>query len=105
LKENIDHLFETLVLSIFIYGVPVHGASNSDLIFIQHFLDKCHKGHFTSQPVSIFNLLEQQDRGINNHMPAWYYNSQRKTNRISFLLEKVSPSSDKTREMQENFCK
>ena len=37
------------------------------------FLDRCHKRHFASQTVSIFNLLEQQDksafkRAINNHM-------------------------------------
>ena len=39
----------------------------------QRFLDRCHKRHFTSQTVSIFNLLEQQDKSafkgaINNHM-------------------------------------
>ena len=42
-------------------------------MFLQRFLDRCHKRHFTSQTVSIFNLLEQQDisafkRAINNHM-------------------------------------
>ena len=47
--------------------------SRNDLNVIQRFLDRCHKHHFTSQTVSIFNLLEQQDksafkRAINNHM-------------------------------------
>ena len=51
----------------------MYGASDSDLNFIQRFLDRCHKRHFTSQTVSIFNLLEQQDnsafkRAINNDM-------------------------------------
>lgn len=51
----------------------VYGASDSDLNVIQRFLDRCHKCHFTSQTVSIFNLLEQQDksafkRAIDNHM-------------------------------------
>ena len=51
----------------------MYGASDSDLNVIQRFLDRCHKRHFTSQTVSIFNLLEQQDistfkRAINNHM-------------------------------------
>ena len=39
----------------------------------QRFSDRCHKHRFTSQTVSIFNLLEQQDkaafnRTINSHM-------------------------------------
>ena len=51
----------------------MYGASDSDLNVIQRFLDRCHKRNFTSQTVSIFNLLEQQDksafkRAINNHM-------------------------------------
>ena len=51
----------------------MYGASDSDLNVIQRFLDRCHKRHFTSQTVSIFNLLEQQDksafkRAIDNHM-------------------------------------
>ena len=51
----------------------MYGASDSDLNVIQRFLDSCHRRHFTSQSVSIFNLLEQQDksafkRAINNHM-------------------------------------
>ena len=50
----------------------MYGASDSDLNVIQCFLDRCHKHHFTSQTVSIFNLLEQQDksafkRAIDNH--------------------------------------
>ena len=72
-QKEIDHLFKTLVLPIFTYGLAVYGASDSDLNVIQRFLDRCHKRHFTSQTVSIFNLLEQQDksafkRAINNHM-------------------------------------
>ena len=66
-------MFKTLVFPILTHGLVVYGASDSDLNVIQRFLDKCHKRHFTSQTVSIFNLLEQQDksafkRAINNHM-------------------------------------
>ncbi|MCG8407673.1 MAG: hypothetical protein MI923_20945, partial [Phycisphaerales bacterium] len=72
-EKEIDHLFKTLVLPILTYGLAVYGASDSDLNVIQRFLDRCHRRHFTSQTVSIFNLLEQQDksafkRAINNHM-------------------------------------
>ena len=71
------HKFQALsgwiVLPILTYGLAVYGVSDSDLNVIQRFLDRCHKRHFTSQTVSIFNLLEQQDksafkRAINNHM-------------------------------------
>ena len=50
------------------------GVSFQDILHqVQRFLERCHKRHFTSQTVSIFNLLEQQDksafkRAINNHM-------------------------------------
>ena len=51
----------------------MYGASDSDLNVIQRFLDRCHRRHFTSLTVSIFDLLEQQDksafkRAINNHI-------------------------------------
>ena len=70
-QKEIDHLFKTLVLPILTYALAVYGASDSDLNVIQRFF--CHKRLFTSQTVSIFNLLEQQDksafkRAINNHM-------------------------------------
>ena len=68
-----DPLFKTLVLPILTYGLAVYGASDSDLSVIHRFLDRCHKRHFTSLTVSIFDLLEQQDKSafkiaINNHM-------------------------------------
>ena len=71
-QKEIDHLFKILVLPILTYGLMVYGASDSDLNVMQRFLDRCHKRHFTSQTVSIFNLLEQQDkfafkRAIDNH--------------------------------------
>ena len=66
-------MFKTLVLPILTYGFAVYGASDSNLDVIQRFLDRCHKRHFTSQTVGIFNLLKQQDksalkRAINTHM-------------------------------------
>ena len=53
--------------------LAVYGASDSDLNVIQRFLDRCHRSQFTSQTVSIFNLLEEKNksafkRAINNHM-------------------------------------
>ena len=50
------HLFTSLVLPNFIYGLPVY-----DLNIIQNFLDRCRKRRFTSYPVSIEYLLKKQD--------------------------------------------
>ena len=38
-QAEIDHLFTSLVLPNFIYGLPVYGASETDLIVIQNYLD------------------------------------------------------------------
>ena len=42
------HLFTSLVLPNFIYGLPVYGGSEPDLNIIQNFLDRCRKRRFTS---------------------------------------------------------
>ena len=72
-QKKKDHFLKNLVIPILTHGLAVYGASESDLNVIQLFSDRCHKRHFTSQTVSIFNLLEQQDksafkRSINNHL-------------------------------------
>ena len=61
IKYHLYHLFTSLVLPNFVYGLPVYGASESDLNIIQNFLDRCHKRHFISYPVSIKDLLKKQD--------------------------------------------
>lgn len=63
-QKEIDHLFNIPVLPILTYGLAVYGASDSDLNVIQRFLDRCHKRHFTSKTLSIFNLLEQHDKSV-----------------------------------------
>ena len=63
-QAEIDHLFISLVLPNFTYGLPVYGASDSDLGIIQHFLDRCHKRRFISHPVSINELLDNQDHRL-----------------------------------------
>ena len=73
-QAEIDHLFTVLVSPNSIYGLPVYGASEPDLNIIQNFLDRCHKCRFISYPVSIKDLLKNQDckifkkvTSINNH--------------------------------------
>ena len=87
----------------------MYGAPDSDLNVIQHFLDGCHKRHLTSQPVSIFNVLDQQDkstfnRAIHNHMLSAIIPKEKE---VGYYLRKrkCHLSSDKNKEIQENFCK
>ena len=79
-QAEIDHLITVLVSPNFIYGLPVYGASEPDLNIIQNILDRCHKRRFISYPVSIKDLLKNQDckifkkvTSINNHPLASYY--------------------------------
>ena len=79
-QAEIDHLFTVLVSPNFIYGLPVYGASEPDLNIIQNVSDRCHKRRFISYPVSIKDLLKNQDckifkkvTSITNHPLASYY--------------------------------
>ena len=48
-------------VTIFSYGLPVYGASESDLTSIQNFLDRCYKRRFISNPILMNDLLNKQD--------------------------------------------
>ena len=48
-QEEVDHLFNAIVLPNFSYALPVYGASDSDLSVIQNFLDRCMKRKFYVQ--------------------------------------------------------
>ena len=83
-QAEIDHLITVLVSPNFIYGLPVYGASEPDLNIIQNVLDRCHKRRFISYPVSIKDLLKNQDRkifkkvtSINNHPLASHIPSKK----------------------------
>ena len=60
-QKEIDHLFISLVLPNFTYGLPGYGASESDLTSIQNFLDRSYKRCFISYPILINDLLNKQD--------------------------------------------
>ena len=47
-QEEVDHLFNAIVLLKFSYALSVYGASESDLYVIQNFLDRCMKRKYTS---------------------------------------------------------
>ena len=63
-QSEIDLLFSTIVLPNINYALSVHAASESDLITVQCFLDRCFKRKYTSKPVSVYDFLERQDRKI-----------------------------------------
>ncbi|EDO27594.1 predicted protein [Nematostella vectensis] len=63
-QEELDHLFKSIVLPNFTYGLSVFGASDSDLTNIQNFLERCFKRKYISNIVNIRKLLEEADKKI-----------------------------------------
>ena len=63
-QEEVDHLFNAIVLPNLSYALPVYGASDSDLSVIQNFLDRCMKRKFMSNNVNIRDLLEKADKTL-----------------------------------------
>jgi len=59
-QEEVDHLFNAVVLPNFSYALPVYGASDSDRIL----LDRCMKKKFNSKNANIWDLLEKADRTL-----------------------------------------
>ena len=58
------HLFKAIVLPKITYGLPVYGASASDLNAVQCFLKRCHKRRYISELINIHDLLEKADRTV-----------------------------------------
>lgn len=63
-QEEVDHLFNAIVLPNFSYALLVYGASDSDLSILQNFLDRCLKRKFMSKNVDIRDLLEKADKAL-----------------------------------------
>ena len=64
-QEEVDHLFNAIVLPNCSYALSVYGASDYDLSVIQNFLDRCMKRKYTSKNVNIRDLLERADKTLN----------------------------------------
>ena len=65
-QEEVDKLFNSLVLPVLNYGLSVYGASDSDLTVVQAFLDRCFKRHYVSYYINIRELLEVNDKKLYN---------------------------------------
>ena len=63
-QEEVDHLFNAIVLPNFSYALSVYGASDCDPSVIQNFLDRCIKRKYTSKNVNIRDLLEKADKTL-----------------------------------------
>ncbi|XP_068751692.1 uncharacterized protein [Montipora capricornis] len=63
-QEEVDHLFNPIVLPNFSYALSVYGASDSVLSAIQNFLDRCMKRKYTSKNVNMRDLLEKADKTL-----------------------------------------
>ena len=88
-QSEIDLLFSTIVLPNINYALSVHAASasESDLISVQCFLDRCFKRKYTSKPVSVYDFLERQDRKIFRKV------SNAKGHPLLSIMPRVKPSS------------
>ena len=93
-QEEIDHLFDMIVLPKLLYGLSVYAASSSDLAVVQDFLNRCNKRHYTTVRFNISELLEKSERRIfskikdENHplnplIPRYKESSSRLRNRSS----------------------
>jgi len=58
------HLFKAIVLPKITYGLPVYGASPSDLNAVQCFLKRCHKRPYVSELINMHDLLKKVDRTL-----------------------------------------
>ena len=63
-QDEIDHLFNSIVIPKLLYSLSVYGASVSDLTVIQRFLKRCYKRRYTSVKYNIYELLERSDRRL-----------------------------------------
>ena len=65
-QDDIDHLFNVIVLPKLTYGLSVYAASKPELTTVQKFLCCCYKRKYISYFIDILKLLDKSDRTIFN---------------------------------------
>ena len=88
-QDELDYLFNSLVLPNFTYGLSVYGANDSELTNIQQFLDRCFKRKFTSVKVNIRDLLENTDKKL--------YKSRSSLSNTSYPINNIFPEKKITK--------
>ena len=63
-QVEVDHLFKALVVPNITYALAVYGAAEPELTTAQQFLDRCYNRKYISKKLSIYQLLETQDKKI-----------------------------------------
>ena len=78
-QDEIDHLFNSIVIPKLLYGLSVYAASVSELTVTQRFLKRCYKRRYTSVNYNIYELLAKSDRRL-------FYNLKRDDHPLKSLL-------------------
>lgn len=60
-QDEIDHLFNSILIPKLLYGLSLYAASVSELTVLQTFLKRCYKRRYTSVNYTIYELLEKSD--------------------------------------------
>ena len=63
-QNELNYLFNSLIMTVINYCLSVNGCSSPELNTIQTFLDRCYKRRYTTEPVIINMMLERQDKNI-----------------------------------------
>ena len=61
-QVEVDHLFKALEVPNITYTLAVYGAAEPELTTAQQFLDRCYNRKYISKKLSIYQLLEKQDK-------------------------------------------
>ena len=64
MQVEVDHLFKALVVPNITHPLAVYGATEPELTTAQQFLDRCYNRKYISKKLSIYQLLEKQDKKI-----------------------------------------
>ena len=60
-QEELDYLFQSIVMANFVYGLSVYRASTFDLNNVHHFSGRCYKRRYMSRKLNASEFLERSD--------------------------------------------
>ena len=63
-QKDVVLLFKSFALSKLTYGLSIYGTSKADLVVLYCFLKRCNKRRYTSDKLSVYDLLEQSNRKL-----------------------------------------
>ena len=66
--QDLEKLFNAVILSRIRYGISVYGCDQRALQKVNCFLQKCHIRNYISKPISAYDLLKTEDTRILNNI-------------------------------------